>query len=85
MRERDADMARRKLKLTFPPELVTAPVVYQLGQDFGLSATMRRGDISEDRSWVILEMEGSDEDLEKGLAWVTEKGITVEDLENEAA
>ena len=26
-----------------------------------------------------------DEDLDKGLAWVTEKGITVEDLENEAA
>jgi hypothetical protein len=78
-------MARRKLKLTFPPELVTAPVVYQLSQDFGLSTTMRRGDISEDHSWVIMEMEGSDEDLDRGLAWVTEKGITVQDLENEAA
>lgn len=76
-------MARRKLKFTFPPELVTAPIVYQLGQDFGLSATMRRGDISDDHSWVVLDVEGSDEDIDKGLAWVSEKGITVQDLEAE--
>ena len=78
-------MARRRLKLTFPSDLVTAPVIHQMGQDFGLAATMRRGDLIEDGSWVVMEIEGSDEDIERGLVWVADKGIIVEDLDTEPA
>lgn len=74
-------MAKRRLKLVFPPELVTAPVVYHLGQDFGVSTTMQRGDIGEESGWVVVDLEGSEEDIEKGLAWVSEKGIAVEALD----
>ena len=76
-------MAKRKMKFIFPAELITEPVVYNLGQDFRLATIIQRGDLTEDHSWVILEMEGSDEDIEQGLSWVAEKGITVEPLENE--
>ena len=76
-------MAKRKMKFIFPAELITEPVVYNLGQDFRLATIIQRGDLTEDNSWVILEMEGSDEDIEQGLSWVAEKGITVEPLESE--
>jgi hypothetical protein len=32
---------------------------------------------------VELEMEGSDEDIEQGLAWVTAKGVEVETIDIE--
>lgn len=77
-------MAKRQLKFTFPPEMVTEPVIYNLGQDFRVVTNIRRADITEERGWVVLEMEGSDEDIEHGLAWVTAKGVGVETLEGEA-
>ena len=75
-------MAKRRLKLTFPAELITEPVVYNLGRDFRLVTSICRADMTDDRGWVILEIEGSDEDIEKGLAWVEAKGVGVEPVES---
>ncbi len=74
-------MAKRWLKFVFPPELVTEPVIYSLGRDFRVVTNIRRADVTEDRGWVLLELEGSDEDIERGLAWVVAKGVQVEPVE----
>lgn len=74
-------MVKRRLKFTFPPELVTEPVIYNLSHDFRVATSICRADIIEDRGWVVLEMDGTDEDIEQGLAWVTAKGITVDAVE----
>ena len=78
-------MPKRRYKFIFPAELITEPVVYHLGQDYRITTVIRRGDISDDHGWVILDAEGSDEDLEKALSWVREKGITVESQEDSAS
>ncbi|MFQ5987331.1 MAG: NIL domain-containing protein [Dehalococcoidia bacterium] len=74
-------MAKRRLKFTFRPELVTEPVIYYLGHDFKVMTNIRRADITEERGWVVLEMEGRDEDIEQGLTWVVAKGVVVEPAE----
>jgi len=71
------------MKFTFPPELVTEPVIYNLGHDFRVMTNICRADITEDRGWVVLEMNGTDEDIEQGLAWVTAKGVMVDAIEGE--
>jgi len=76
-------VAKRRLKFTFPPELVTEPVVYNLGHDFKVVTNIRRADITDERGWVLLEIEGSEEDIELGLAWVTAKGVGVEPADGE--
>jgi len=75
-------MAKRQVKLAFPSELVTEPVIYNLGRDFRVMTNIRRADITEERGWVVLEVEGSDEDIEQGLAWVVAKGVEVESMES---
>ncbi len=74
-------MAKRRLKFTFPPELVTEPVIYYLGHDFNVASNIRRADITEERGWVVLEIEGRDEDIEQGITWVIAKGVAVEAVE----
>lgn len=74
-------MAKRKVKLLLPPELITAPVVHHLDQDFGLSVTMQRGAMGEDGGWVVFDIEGAEEDVDKGLAWVNERGVTVDTMD----
>lgn len=39
---------------------------------------IRRADVSENKGWVVLELEGEEKDIEQGIAWVTSKGIRVD-------
>ena len=71
-------MAKRRLMFTFPEELITEPIIYNLGQEFRVVTNIRRADVSEDRGWVVLELEGEEEDIERGIAWVISKGVRVD-------
>ena len=69
---------KRRVMFTFPPDLVTDPVIYNLGMQFGVVTNIRRADVTEDRGWVILELGGEEKDIEDGLAWVSSKGVRVD-------
>ena len=73
-------MAKRRVKFTFPQELITEPVIYHLGQQFGVVTNIRGADVAEDRGWVVLELEGKDEDIERGIAWVVSRGVRVDPI-----
>jgi ABC-type methionine transport system ATPase subunit len=71
-------MVKRGVKFTFPPELIKEPIIYNLGQRFKVVTNIRRADIDGDKGWVVLELEGKREDIERGIAWVTGKGVRVD-------
>jgi len=71
-------MVKRQVMFTFPPELVREPIIYNLGQQFKVVTNIRRADVSEDKGWVVLELEGGEKDIEQGIAWVTGKGVRVD-------
>ena len=71
-------MASRRVKFTFPPALITEPVIHQLGQKFNVVTNIRRADVREEMGWVVLEMDGEEAEIERGLAWVTQEGVRVD-------
>ena len=71
-------MVKRRVMLTFPEELLTEPIIYNLGQQFKAVINIRHADISESKGWIVLELEGEEKEIEDGIAWVTSKGIRVE-------
>jgi L-aspartate semialdehyde sulfurtransferase ferredoxin len=71
-------MATRRVMFTFPPERIREPIIFRLGQRFGVVTNIRRADVSEEKGWVILEVEGSEDDIEMGMAWVTARGVRVD-------
>jgi len=71
-------MAKRQVMFTFPQELVREPIIYNLGHQFKVVTNIRRADVSENKGWVILELEGEEEDIDQGIAWVTGKGVRVD-------
>ena len=71
-------MARQRVKFTFPQELITLPIIYELGKQFNIVTNVRRADVTEDRGWVVLEMDGPIDEIERGLDWVTAKGVRVD-------
>lgn len=71
-------MAKQRVKFTFPQELITLPIIYELGRCFPLVTNIRRADVTEDRGWVILELEGELDQIERGLEWVASRGVRVD-------
>jgi len=71
-------MTRKQVVFTFPPELVKEPVIYNLGRQFNVVTNIRRAGVTQKKGWVVLELEGSEEDIEQGLNWVTQKGVRVD-------
>jgi len=63
---------------TFPPELIREPIIYTLSHQFKVVTNIRRADVSENKGWVVLELEGEDSEIEQGIAWVTGKGVRVD-------
>ena len=78
-------MARRRVKLSFSPDLVTEPVIHELGQRFAVVTNIRRADVTRDEGWVVLEVEGDLEAIDRGLEWVGERGVRVDPVEGELA
>ncbi len=71
-------MAKRQLMFTFPQELIREPIIYSLGHQFKIVTNIRLADVTENRGWVILELDGEEKDIEQGIAWVTSKGVRVD-------
>jgi ABC-type methionine transport system ATPase subunit len=74
-------VAKGRFHLTFPEELIKEPVIHTLGKRFEIVTNIRRANIEDRFGWVILEMEGSEESLEKAVAWLVEKGVQVDRIE----
>jgi hypothetical protein len=75
---KEAKMAKKQVMFTFPPELIKEPIIYSLGKQFKVVTNIRRADVNGDKGWVVLELEGEREDIERGIAWVTGKGVRVD-------
>jgi hypothetical protein len=71
-------MAKRRVMFTFPPDLIKEPIIYNLGCKFKVVPNIRRADVSENKGWVVLELEGEEQEIEKGIAWVVDKGVRVD-------
>lgn len=74
-------MRGRRFHLTFPGHLIDEPLIYRLGRDLGVSTNIRRANVEELGAWVILEIGGSDVDVERALRWLVEQGVDVDRIE----
>ena len=73
-------MAKQRVMFTFPGELLTEPIIYTLGQQFKIATNILRADVTEERGWVVVELDGKDEDIEAGITWTISKGVRVEPI-----
>ena len=69
---------KRRVKLTFPQNLIKEPMIFTMAKQFDVIPNIRRARVTETVGEMILEFEGSEQNLEKGLHWLREKGVEVE-------
>ena len=76
-------MAKRRVKFTFPPDLVKQPVIYNIGQEFEVVTNIRRASVARFRGWVILGITGEDDEIDRAIAWSKRQGVRVDPIEGD--
>ena len=76
-------MPLRRVTFTFKSDLIQRPVIYELGKKFDIVTNVRRAEVGQDTGWVILELEGSLDEIDRGLAWVAELGVDINPLDGD--
>jgi len=73
----------RRVKLTFPPHLIKEPVVFTMAKKYDIMPNIRRARVTESVGEIILELEGKEENLEKGIQSLIKQGVSVELIEGD--
>jgi ABC-type methionine transport system ATPase subunit len=76
-------MARRRVRLIFGRDLVTEPVIYHLGKNYAVVTNIRRADVTREEGWVVLEMSGEPDELDRGVVYLESQGVRVEPVEGD--
>ena len=71
-------MANKRVRFSFEPELIKEPVIYQLGHKFQVVTNIRMADVDERIGWVVLELEGDADEIERSIRWAQEQGVRVD-------
>lgn len=71
-------MARKQVTLIFPQHLIKEPVIYMMAKEYEVVPNIRRAKVTDQMGEVTLEVEGSEENLKKAVAYLEKKGVKVE-------
>ena len=70
-----------RVKLDFPLEHVKEPIIYHLVTDYRLIPDIRRANIDiHTGGMIVLQVQGTREDLDAGMAFLRGLGITVTEV-----
>jgi ABC-type methionine transport system ATPase subunit len=76
-------MATKRVKLTFPKDLIREPVIFTMAKKFDVMPNIRHARITESVGEVVLEFEGTEKKLDEGIAYLRERGVKVEAIEGD--
>lgn len=78
-------MAKKRVVLTFPPELAEVPITYHLVKDYDLSLNILKAKIvpGEEGKLVLELANGSEERILAGIEFIREQGVLVEPVSKE--
>ncbi len=76
-------MATKRVKLTFPQELIKEPVIFTMAKKYDVMPNIRRAKVTESVGEVVLELEGSEKKLAEGIKYLEERGVKVEAVEGD--
>jgi hypothetical protein len=73
-------VATLRVMLIFPPELVRAPVIYNVAKSHNLVPNIRKARVTETAGETTLDLTGAEEDLKRGVEYLTSLGVKVKPL-----
>src|SRR4030042_1351304 len=76
-------LMNKRVKLTFPQHLIKEPVIFTMAKKYDVMPNIRRARVTETVGEMVLELEGTEENLKKGIKDLKEQGVDVELVEGD--
>lgn len=73
-------MAKKIVKLIFSQKLIKDPITFHMAKKFDVMPNIRRANVTETVGELILDLEGKEENIEKGIKYLTKMGVKVEPI-----
>ena len=73
-------MGKQRVKFSFSAEMIKEPVIYQIGHTFDVVTNIRMADVDEQIGWVVLEINGEVDEIDRALVWARERGVRVDPI-----
>ena len=67
-----------RVKLTFPEELVREPIIARMVKELDVVPNIRRADVGEHTGWIICELDGDAETVDRSVEWLRNEGVQVD-------
>jgi ABC-type methionine transport system ATPase subunit len=74
---------KKRVKLTFPQHLIKEPVIFTMAKKYDVMPNIRRARVTETVGEMILELEGTEENLNKGIQSLRDQGVIVDMIEGD--
>ncbi len=74
---------KRRIKLTFPQNLIKEPVIFTMAKKYDIMPNIRRARVTETVGEMVLELDGTEENLAKGIETLKQQGVVVEIAEGD--
>src|SRR5205807_5995908 len=78
--ERRPLMTSVRVKLTFPEHLVRQPLLARMVREFDVMPNIRRANVEEHFGWIVCEIGGDNDAIERAIAWLETAGVQVDRL-----
>ena len=69
---------KKRVKLTFPQQLIKEPVIFSMAKKYDIMPNIRRARVTDTVGEMVLELEGTEENLKKGIDSIKQQGVVVE-------
>ena len=78
-------LSKKQVTLVFPQDQIKEPVVFTMAKKFDVMPNIRKARVTETVGEMTLELEGTEENLQKGIKFMESKGIKVEPVTGDSA
>jgi ABC-type methionine transport system ATPase subunit len=74
-------MAKVDVTLIADKDAVNKPWLWKLSRDFSIQVQIKKANIDTDYGWMLIEMDGPVEEIQRATAWLMTTGMHVEAAE----
>lgn len=71
-------MTNVRVKLTFPEHLVKQPIIARMVREFNVLPNIRRASVEETMGWIVCELGGEADSVDRSIAWLRDLGVQVD-------
>ena len=76
---------KKRVTLVFPPDQIKQPAVFTMAKKYDIMPNIRKARVTETIGEMTLELEGTEDNLAKGITYLESLGIKVEPVTGDSA